>query len=66
MDNTEKITISIREASKMTGISKSTLYKRSAVGDLPILKIGSRVLIKRADFEKWLDGHARNSTKGVR
>lgn len=59
MDNTEKYTISINEAAFLSGISKSTLYKRSASGELPVLKVGSRVLIKKTGFLEWLDAHAR-------
>jgi len=59
MDNTEKYTISIDEASIISGLSKSTLYKKSALGELPILKIGSRVLIKKTGFLEYLDSHAR-------
>jgi excisionase family DNA binding protein len=59
MHNIEKYTISIDEAAKMSGLAKGTLYKRSASGELPILKIGSRVLIKKTDFLEYLDSHAR-------
>jgi len=59
MCNIEKYTISIDEAAKMSGLAKGTLYKKSASGELPVLKIGSRVLIKISDFEKYLDSHAR-------
>jgi len=55
----EKYTLSIAEAAKMTGLAKGTLYKKSASGELPVLKIGSRVLIKKIVFEEWLDKHAR-------
>jgi len=55
----DKFTISINDAAEISGISKSTLYKKSALGELPVLKIGSRVLIKKTDFEEWIDSHSR-------
>jgi len=62
MEYVEKFTISINEAAFLSGISKSTLYKKSASGELPILKIGSRVLLKKTDFLAYLDEHARGGS----
>ncbi|MCH7950918.1 MAG: helix-turn-helix domain-containing protein [Candidatus Dadabacteria bacterium] len=49
--------LSIDEASKTYSLTKSTLYKLSALRRIPLIKLGSRVLIPVADFEKWLDAH---------
>ena len=45
----------IPEASLATGIGRTTLYKLISGGELPIVKIGTRSLIRRIDLEALLD-----------
>ncbi len=54
MPESIKKNLSIDEAAKVYGLSKSWLYKKSMERSIPILKVGSRVLIPVVDFEKWL------------
>lgn len=54
MSAIEKLTYSISEAAAVSGLSISKLYKLSARRELPLVKIGSRVLIPRWEFEAWL------------
>lgn len=51
----EKKHLNIQEASIYSGLSTSYLYKKSAQRDLPMLKCGSKVLIPKLEFDKWLD-----------
>ena len=50
----DKITLSIQEAAKLSGLSISYLYKLSSTGELPVCKVGTRVLILRSELEQWL------------
>ena len=54
MPEITKKNLSIDEAAKVYGLTKSWLYKKSMERSIPILKVGSRVLIPVADFEEWL------------
>ncbi len=54
MSAIEKLNYSIPEAAAVSGLSISKLYKLSAKRELPIIKIGSRVLIPRREFEAFL------------
>lgn len=36
----------------------ATVYQWSSGGELPKIKIGKHVRIRRADFEAWCDAHA--------
>ena len=45
----------IPEASLATGIGRTPLYKLISGGELPIVKIGTRSLIRRIDLEALLD-----------
>ena len=57
MSENVKKNLSIDEAAKIYGLTKSWLYKKSMERSIPLLKIGSRVLIPVEDFEKYLDAH---------
>jgi excisionase family DNA binding protein len=47
--------LSLKDAAKTIGISRATLYRMVNDGRLPTVRIGSRVLVKRADIEALLD-----------
>ena len=55
----EKLTYSIREAAKASGLSVSYLYRLSSEGKLPVCKIGSRVLVLRCELDNFLRAHMR-------
>ena len=52
--NIEKQTYSAPEVATYLGISKVGAYNLMQGKDFPLLKIGGRVLVKKADFEEWL------------
>ena len=43
--------LTIKEAAEYSGLSKWTLYRLSCRREIPMLKIGSRVLIPKDEFE---------------
>ena len=48
---------SVREASKLAGISESALRLEINKGRIPILKIASKIQILASDLEHFLRGH---------
>lgn len=50
-----KITYTMREATTVTGISRTTLYALIKAGELRPVKIGSRTLLRHADLEALID-----------
>jgi hypothetical protein len=48
---------SVREASKLAGISESALRLEINNGRIPILKIASKIQILSSDLERFLRGH---------
>ena len=54
---TEKLSYTIHEATAVAGIGRTKLYELVNAGELPLVKIGARSLIRRADLEALL---ARN------
>ncbi len=53
--NTEPLTLSVKTAAKKLGLGRSSMYQAIARGEVPVLKIGSRLLIPIAALQKMLD-----------
>lgn len=49
--------IGINEASALLGISKNTLYKYSATGEIKKIKIGNRVLFSEEILKDFVNKH---------
>ncbi|MAK83978.1 helix-turn-helix domain-containing protein [Phenylobacterium sp.] len=50
----DRITYRVNEVLAMTGLSRSTLYRLVARGELPLVKVCGRTLIARDDLEAML------------
>jgi len=50
----EKLTLSVEEAAKVLGIGRNLCYDRVKTGEIPVIKIGRRLLVPRAALEKPL------------
>jgi excisionase family DNA binding protein len=50
----ERLTYSVAEAAKLLGMSTAVAYERTRTGELPSIRIGSRILIPRRRLEKLL------------
>lgn len=53
-DNNERLTVTVREAAKMIGVSHVSLFNAINRGEFPCLRIGHRFLIPKAALEKKL------------
>ena len=51
----EPIAVSVVEATRLTGLGRSTLYAEIQKGNLKLTKVGARSLIKMSDLRAWLD-----------
>jgi excisionase family DNA binding protein len=52
-----KLSVSVDDAAEMTGLSRSSLYERMQVGELPFIKLGARRLILVSDLLALLAAH---------
>jgi excisionase family DNA binding protein len=43
------------EAARLIGLSRTSLYRLCAAGELSLLKVGGRTLIRTADLAAYLD-----------
>ena len=50
----ERTTLTVQEVAGYIGVSKDFVYMLVRQKDVPFVRIGSRVLFKRASIEAWL------------
>ena len=50
----EPLAVSIADAVKISGLSRSEIYRRGAAGDIEIVKNGSRSLVVVASIRRFL------------
>ena len=51
----ERLTLSIPEAAKVLGIGRNLCYDRVKTGEIPVIRIGRRLLVPRRALEKLLE-----------
>ena len=44
----DRLTLTVTEAAELLGVSRGTAYEAARSGDLPTVKIGTRLLVPRA------------------
>jgi len=63
----ERVTFTVEETAKLLGIGRQLAYEKVKTGEIPVIKIGRRLLVPRRALEKLLEqGQAvtlANSTK---
>jgi excisionase family DNA binding protein len=55
MNSNEPITTTVEQAEKLTGLSRSSLYRLAKVGKIILLKAGRRVLVDMASIRQYLN-----------
>ena len=56
IDHQPSLTLTIPQAAALLGISTSAAYEFARRGDLPTVKLGTRVLVSRRRLEEMIDG----------
>lgn len=51
----DRLTISVPEAAKRLGVSKTTGYELARREDFPAFNVGNRLLVSVAGLEKWVE-----------
>jgi len=51
----KRMTLTIEEAAKVLGIGRNLCYDRVKTGEIPVIKIGRRLLVPRRALEKLLE-----------
>lgn len=59
----DRLAVGRSEAAEMLGISERLLWTWTNAGSIPHVRIGARVLYPVDELRRWLEQHARNSTR---
>ena len=59
----EKLTVTVDEAGKLLGISRNTAFEAARRGDLPVIRIGRRLLVPRAAPDRLLETETAEISK---
>jgi len=51
---TERRTVSVEEPGRILGISRGAAYARAKDGSIPTIRLGKRLLVPKAAFDKLL------------
>lgn len=54
----DKLTLSVDEASALSGIGRDRLYELTRCADFPALRFGRSIRIPRRLFEEWIEREA--------
>ena len=52
----EQLTITIEEAARALGVTRNSAYQAAHAGELPVVKIGRRLLVPKAALNRLLEG----------
>ena len=64
MEN-DKLTLTVDETAKCLGIGRNSAYEAIARGEIPVVKVGKRLLVPKAALEKLLNGRLLESKDEV-
>jgi excisionase family DNA binding protein len=51
----KRLTLTIEETAKLLGIGRQLAYDRAKTGEIPVIKVGRRLLVPRRALEKLLE-----------
>lgn len=54
----EKLTLSVPEAAKLLGVSKSKMYTIARSKGFPVIQLGGRLLVSAKGLERWVEEKA--------
>src|SRR5688572_7628286 len=54
MPRTQRLTMDLPEVARQLGISRAGAYAAAARGEIPVIKIGKRLVVPRASFDRML------------
>ena len=59
----KSLTLTVTECARLLGIGRNSAYEAVRKGEIPIIRIGKRILVPRTAFEKMLDEAKSLSTQ---
>jgi excisionase family DNA binding protein len=60
----ERLTLTVPEAARLLGVSRGVAYEAARTGDLPVVKLGRRLVVPRARLTALLGEDAPTNGNG--
>lgn len=60
----ERLTYTVDEAARLLGVSRGSAYEAARRGELPVIRLGRRLVVPRARLEDLLGGDAERKQNG--
>ena len=60
----ERVTYKITEAAQLLGVGRNQAYEAAARGEIPTIKIGKRLLVPKAAFDRMVGCERRPGRRG--
>lgn len=51
----DRVTYTVEEAARLLGIGRNTAYEAVARGEVPVIRVGRRLLVPRAALERLME-----------
>ena len=61
----DALTYSVDEVAQLLGVGRNSAYEAIARGEIPVIKVGKRLLVPKAALEKLLNGRLLKSKDEV-
>ena len=62
-ETASSLSVSVEEAARLTGCSRSGIYEVMASGDLKAFKLGRRRLILMKELKAWIERTAKDGSR---
>ena len=62
MEN-DKLTLTVDETAKILGVGRNSAYEAIARGEIPVVKVGKRLLVPKAALEQLLKCNQTKTAK---
>ena len=62
--NIDPRTYTIDEVARALGVNRNSAYQAARIGELPVIRIGRRLLVPRVAFERMLESAAYQKPNG--
>lgn len=61
--DTDKLTLTVDEVARCLGIGRNSAYEAISRGEIPVIRVGKRLLVPKAALAKMLSGNDSKSAQ---
>jgi excisionase family DNA binding protein len=65
MEDANRLTFTVEQVGSLLGLSRGAAYEAAARGEIPVLRVGRRLLVPKMALMKMLESAAPHEPKGA-